>query len=461
MNIESVIQFSYDNRQSTIKRLIELSEIPSISADGFSKEQVRRSAQHVATLMKSLGLENVEILEQNDAHPYVYADWLHAKNAPTLLLYAHHDVQPPGRPEKWINSAFTPEERNGRLYGRGVVDDKAGILIHLAAIEAYLKTEKALPVNIKFIVEGEEEIGSSHLEKFLNQYHKKLQADIIILTDTCNLDTGIPSITYRLRGTSAVDVEIQTIDHPIHSGVWGGPVADAALVLCKIIAKLTDENGRITIPGFYDTVIEPSVEEKHILQNLPFNEVIFRKQAEMLDQLQLSGEKHYSVYERLWLRPSLSVIALEARNLKDSTPQIIETARARISIRTVPDQNPKDIQDKLINFLKKDPPYNARVTTIPAFCAPWWITNPEGPAFEAAIKALEKGYEHTVALIGCGATIPFVGPFSRALGNVPAILLGLEDPSCNAHSENESLNLDDFWKSIKSAVYLYESLATY
>jgi acetylornithine deacetylase/succinyl-diaminopimelate desuccinylase-like protein len=444
----------------TLTALKALAAIPSISARPAPDPEVKKSAQAVATWMKRIGLERVEILELEGVHPYVYGEHLHAgEGAPTVLLYAHHDVQPIGRETHWKSPPFEPTERDGRLYGRGVVDDKAGAAIHLAALEAYLKSG-GLPINVKMIVEGEEEIGSEHLGEFLQRHRDRLSADVIVLTDTGNLAAGLPSITYALRGIVIINVEVEALDHPLHSGMWGGTVPDAPLALCKLLGRLFDDSGRIAVPGFYDQVRELDDELRGRVRSLPYDEATFRSDAGVLADVPLAGEPGRNTYERMWHRPTLSLSALEAAPLLGASNQIVPSARARVGIRLVPDMDADDIARRVCAFLESDPPWKVRVkTSIKAASGPW-ITTPRGPAFEAAERALARGFGQEAVYIGCGGSIPFVEPFARVLGGVPALLIGLEDPVCNAHSENESLLLSDFEKAINSAVYLYEELAS-
>jgi acetylornithine deacetylase/succinyl-diaminopimelate desuccinylase-like protein len=458
MNVDPALRY-LDSHQPDFRRSLEkLSRIPSVSADGYPREDVRRSAEACAELMRAAGMTHTEILELPGVHPYAYGEWLGAgPDAPTLLLYGHHDVQPPGRPEKWISPAWEPTERNGRLYGRGTVDDKAGVMVHVAAIESYLKTGTC-PVNLKFLVEGEEEIGSDHLPAFLAKYAGRMQADYIVLTDTSNFDTGVPALTYQLRGIVAADITVSALDHPLHSGMWGGPVADPAMALAKIIARLTHDDGSIAIPGIDDGVETPPPAVRERMRGLPYDEQVFREQAGVLDGVKLVGEAGYTTYEKIWTRPSLSVNALEASSMRTVSNQIVDVARARVGIRIVPRQDPEALSHKLIAFLKKDPPFGVRVECEAQRGTPWWQTNPEGPAFAAALRAMEKGYGKSAALVGCGGSIGFVQPFSDALAGAPALLIGLEDPPCNAHSENESLHLGDWKKAMVSAVHLYAEL---
>ena len=458
-NVKAALQY-LDKHLDDFKRTLgDLVRIPSVSASGFSSDEVKRSAEAIGDVLRRVGLENVRVLEVPGVHPYVYGDWLHRPGAPTLLLYGHHDVQPPGRPEKWQTPAFEPVERKGRLYGRGSADDKGGIMAHVAAVEAYLQSGASLPCNVRFLVEGEEEIGSANLGKFLERYRALMAADFIVLSDTANFDTGVPALTYQLRGICQVDVEVQTLDHPLHSGMWGGAVPDPVQILCKLIAGLTDKHGALDIPGLYKDVAKPSKRQLKRIRKLPFNEKKFKKEAALVEGVKLWGEKDYSVYERLWTRPSLTVIAMESHPIAGSSNQIVDSARARLSLRTVPDMDARKAGMLLVKKLVSDPPYGARVTAKITGGTPWWTTDPEGPAYEAARRALKAGFKKETAMIGAGGSIGFVQPFADLLGGAPCLLMGVEDPACNAHSENESLHLEDWLKSMRSAVYLYDELS--
>jgi acetylornithine deacetylase/succinyl-diaminopimelate desuccinylase-like protein len=449
------------NLPSEVEKLISLARIPGVSAAGFDPRELERSAEAVAALLREAGLERVEVLTLDGSHPYVVGEWLHAgPDAPTALIYAHHDVQPPGRPEKWATPAFEPTLRaDGRLYGRGVVDDKAGLFVHLAALRACFAADARLPLNVKLLVEGEEEIGSPHLEPFLRAQRERLAADVILLSDTANLDAGIPSLTTSLRGLVNVDVRVRALDHPLHSGMWGGPVPDAATALVRILARLVDDRGVIQVPGLLDDVRVLSKDERARLARLPFDEKTFRAQAGMTDASALSGEPAFSAYERLWLRPSLAVTALDGAPLAGAANRLMEEAAARVGLRLAPSQDAARAAKLLAEFLRRDPPNGVAVEVSIESAASGWETSPVGPAFDAARRALEAGYGRELAFIGCGGSIPFVGPFAEVLGGAPALLLGLEDPICNAHGENESLNLDDFGKAARSAVHLYFELA--
>jgi Acetylornithine deacetylase/Succinyl-diaminopimelate desuccinylase and related deacylases len=438
-----------------VGELSDYSKIPSVSFPGFSAQALQDAAQWTAERMRQAGLENVALLEVASAPPFVYGDWLHAPGAPTVLLYAHYDVQPPGRPEKWKSPAFAPELRDGRLYGRGVVDDKAGGLMHLAALEAYLKTAGKLPVNVRFFIEGEEEIGSRHLEEFLRKYEDKLKADVLVLTDTANLDVGLPSITYRLRGLVDAVVAVRTLDHPVHSGMWGGPAPDALSALNQILSRLTGPDGKINIPDFYEGILPVTGKEQERLRALPYDEKLFKGQLGAVESLRLGGEKDFSVYERIWCRPAVAILGVDAPQVEKTSNQIVEWARAKVSVRIASGMDPQKSLDRLCRFLANDPPFGAEVRVTPGSAGDPWRIEPEGISYEAAVSALRKGYGRDPVFIGCGGTIPFVEPLTKHFGGIPALLIGLEDPFCNAHGENESLLLDDWRKGMLSAVHLY------
>jgi cysteinylglycine-S-conjugate dipeptidase len=457
--VDGALRYFDAHRPDFLETLRQMCRIPSISAEGFPPAEVKRSAEATATALRQAGVNNVEILEVPDVHPYVYGDWLGKPGAPTILLYGHHDVQPPGRPEKWVTPAFEPSERGGRLYGRGSADDKGGIMAHVAAVASYLHSAGGLPCNVRFLIEGEEEIGSEHLGAFLAKYRGKMDADFIVLSDTANFDTGIPALTYQLRGICTIDLEVRCLERPVHSGMWGGPLPDPAQILCRLIADLQGPKGELNVPGLYKNVARPSKRQLERIRKLAFNETKFKKDAGLRKGIALAGEKDYSVYERIWTRPSLTVIAMESHPIQGSSNQIVDSARARLSLRTVPNMDAKEAGKLVIKKLTTKPPYGAHVSARITNSTPWWTTDPEGPAFEAARRALKAGFKKETAMIGAGGSIGFVQPFADLLGGAPCLLMGVEDPPCNAHSENESLHLGDWDKCVRAAIYLYDELA--
>ncbi len=459
-SLDSVLSVLERGFEQTLAELVTLARIPSVSADGFDPGEVERSAEHVAQLLGKSGLERVELLRLPGAHPYVVGEWLRAGDAaPTVLIYAHHDVQPPGRLDRWETPAFEPTLRaDERLYGRGVVDDKAGLMVHLAAVRAWLEATSSLPLNLKLIVEGEEEVGSPHLAEFLRTHHERLAADVIVLSDTANLQTGLPSLTTSLRGLVGVDLTVRVLRQPIHSGMWGGAVADAATALTRLLARLIDDDGVLTLPGVFDDVPALDAVQRARLAALPFDEESFRADAGLLERAELAGERERSVYERLWWRPSLAVTALEGMLPGKAASQLTDVARAWVDVRLAPGQDPARVSELLVGRLQEKPPWGAQVTTEVRAAVPGWRIEPIGPAYDAARRALARGFGCEAVEIGCGGTIPFVGPFSEVMGGAPALLLGLEDPVCHAHGENESLHLGDFRKAARAAVHLLAEL---
>ena len=457
----SVLEQLDRGRAAAREELEALVRIPSVSAAGFDPGQVERSAEAVAELLGRSGLSGSRVLRLGDAHPYVLAEWCRAgPDAPTALVYAHHDVQPPGRESHWRTPPFEPVERDdGRLYGRGVVDDKAGVVLHAAALRAWLSAEGGLPLNVKFLVEGEEEIGSGHLAEFLRAHRESLACDVLVLSDTANLATGIPSLTTSLRGIVQVDVTVRALDHPLHSGMWGGPVPDAATALVRLLGRLVDDRGAPAVPGLEDDVPELAREEREALEALPFDPDAFRRDAGMLENAPFAGDPRHGVYERLWHRPSIALTALEGMPLAGAANQLMAEARARIGVRVAPGQDAQRVAHLVCDFVRRDPPAGVAVEVSVPAAVPGWSTRPVGPAFDAARRALEAGYGEPAAVIGCGGTIPFVGPFAEVMGGVPALLLGLEDPPCNAHGENESLDLDDFHRAARASAHLWAELA--
>src|SRR5262245_12745328 len=314
----------------TIEGLVRLAKIPSVSARPAPDPHVQASADCVAELMRDAGLTDVERLEVEGAHPYVLGHLVVDESLPTLLLYAHHDVQPEGDPARWTTPPFEPARRGDRLFGRGVVDDKAGIFVHLAAIAAWKRSVGRLPVNVHFIVEGEEEIGSEHLAEFLSTYRDRMPADAIVLTDTGNLEAGLPSLTTRLRGLVKVEVEVRGYGHALHSGFWGGPVPDPVAGMSKMLASLVKADGSIAVKGCVAGAKPIPKRERDALARLPYSEKALRADAGAVDGLALHKRGGAQVYASQWYAPALAVTALEASPVEGSSNQIVPSARARV-----------------------------------------------------------------------------------------------------------------------------------
>ena len=451
---------SFKNHTSDhISDLKDLVRIPSISFPGFDPTPVRQSAEAVANLLRKSGLHDVRILNADTGHPTAFGQWTGAPGKSTILLYAHHDVQPIGREELWTTPPFVPSERNGRLYGRGVSDDKGGVMMHVAAIGSYLASTGSLPINIKVAIEGEEEVGSTNLDQLLQGHRELFSADAVLIADSENFDSGIPSLTASLRGIVTVNIEVRALSSSVHSGTWGGPLPDPVLALAKMLAGLVDDRGQPSISGLMDKVRKLSTGEKADLEALPFKESLYRKQSKILHNVRIIGGEG-SVYEKMWYRPSIAVNAIEASSRRQAANIINDSAWARVGIRIVPDMDPSETLDMLKNHLMRHaPPWGVEVRIEQESPSRWWRTDTKGPVFEAARAALEKGYGSKPVIVGAGGSIPFVQTITEALGGVPALLFGVGDPYTAAHSENESLLISDWESGCRSLIHLFAELS--
>lgn len=457
--MHDVIQHLKDNYEHFVDLLRQQVAIPSVSVDGAHAAELEESARLVAEHMRQAGLEGVEILRYRDSYPYVYGEWCHAPGKPTVFLYSHHDVQPCNT-GGWESDPWVLTRRNGRLYGRGAADDKGGTVAQLASIQAWLRTHGSLPVNVKMLVEGEEEIGSKNLQGFFQEHKNRIKSDVIVVTDTGNLQAGLPCLTYSLRGIVEIHVEVQTLKQAVHSGEGGGTLPDAAIALNVILARLYAHQKKYAIPGLYDQVRKLSAKELAGFKSLPFDVKKYRKESALLPGLDLTTPKGMHVLEQKWRQPAVTVIAQEASSIKQKSNQVLPSARAIVSVRIVPDQKPKDVFKAIRALLMKDPPYGCKVNvTLSEHLVDWWMTDPTGPAFDACMKALASGFGKKPHAIGCGGSIGFVGPLSKLFGGAPALLIGIEDPHSQPHSQNESLNEGEFAKVAASLAHLYQNLA--
>lgn len=410
--------------RAALERLIS---IPSVSADGFDPARVRECAETVADLYRLAGFPEVRLLEIDGAHPAVFAHYPAPPGAPTVLLYAHHDVQPPG--DGWTSPAFAPEERDGRLYGRGSADDKAGVALHLHAFRAH---GGAPPVGVKVIIEGEEEIGSLHLGRFIDTYHDLLAADAIVIADSGNWRTGQPALTTSLRGLVDCTVEVRTLDRAVHSGMYGGPLPDALIVLGRLLATLHDDRGRVAIQGLVSGEAE----------QLDLTEDELRKEAGVVDGVELIGEG--SLTSRLWTRPAVSVLGIDAPHVAESINQLVPAARARVSLRLAPGDDPDRAMDALVDHLEANAPWGARVTVTPGARGRAFSLRTEGAAFDAFRAAFREAWPTEPVDIGVGGSIPFVAAFAEAFPRASILLTGVVDPVAGIHGPDESVHLDDF-----------------
>jgi acetylornithine deacetylase/succinyl-diaminopimelate desuccinylase-like protein len=443
-----------DDLQSYALRELEtLVKIPSVSFPGFDRRHVHESAEATGDCLKRAGFQNVELAQIDGCFPYVVGEFTVNPEFPTYLLYAHHDVQPAGREELWKSPPFVPTLRDGRLYGRGTADDKAGILVHATALKAILADPSyvnSLKANLKIIIEGEEEVGSDHLLDFLKQNRERLSADAIIVTDTGNIQQGVPSLTTSLRGLVVVEVEVKSLKAPLHSGIWGGGVVDPVQVLIKMISGLTDMTGKILLKS----IGKSNRAQKY---RVPISKKEFAEQAGVLKTNSVPND----FFTQIWDMPSLSINAIQASSEKLANNIVCDRAYARLGIRLTAREKGAKVQAELIKKLKGLAPSSVEVSIRGQEPADAWSTNPFDKknrwAFEVAEKALEKGFGVKPVHIGCGATIPFIAPFEKAL-NAPVISIGIEDPLTLAHSENESLLVDDFFKAIASEIEIFKSV---
>jgi acetylornithine deacetylase/succinyl-diaminopimelate desuccinylase-like protein len=456
--LDAALQHFAAHKSAFLNDLKDLIRKPSISFPGFDQNPVRRCAEAVADHFRTAGFQDVRLLEVDNGNPSVFAQMTDAAGKPTVLLYAHYDVQPIGREEHWTTPPFEPSERNGRLYGRGAADDKGGVAMYLAALGSFLQTSGSLPVNVKVLIDGEEEIGSSNLSAILEKNRALLSADAVVIADSENVDSGVPTLTASLRGIVTVNVEVRSLASSVHSGTWGGPLPDPVIALCRMIAGTVDDAGNIAVPGLMDPVRPLSSTDKAHVDALPFNEASYRKQSKLLEGAKIIGGAG-SVYEKMWYRPSIAVNAFEASSRKQAANIINDAAWARIGIRTVPDMDPAKTVELLTSHLKKLAPWGVQVTVQPESPAAWWKTDTNGALFETALRALEKGYGRKPVVAGAGGSIPFVQTITEALGDVPALLFGVGDPFTAAHSENESLLISDWEKGCTSILRLLAGLS--
>jgi acetylornithine deacetylase/succinyl-diaminopimelate desuccinylase-like protein len=445
MAIDSSLQ---DFARSELEKLVR---IPSISFSGFEPKFIDDSAQATQDLLRRVGFKNVEITSIDGCFPYVLAESDFHPEKPTCLLYAHHDVQPPGRLELWSSPPFEPQEREGRLFGRGTADDKAGILVHAAAMEYFRKKGEELPVNLKVLIEGEEEIGSSHLPKFLEQNRERLRSDVIIVTDTANIQSGVPTLTVSLRGLVVVEIVLKSMKAPLHSGMWGGAIPDPVSILINILASLVDFDGNIQL-----TSIGKSKRVDY--SSIPVSKAEFADQAGLMNADLVKDD----FLDRTWNRASFAINAIQASSEKLANNVICDRAYARLGIRISKNESARRVLEELKEKIMRELPQGIEIELRHQEPAEAWSIDPYADshrwAFKAAETALEKVFERELVYAGCGATIPFIGPFERAFG-APVLTLGVEDPYTLAHSENESLLLSDFYKCIESEILLFSELA--
>jgi len=433
--------------------------IPGISTDGEHRKEINKSCSLICDFMRQTGLQNVREISFGDSYPYAYGEWLGAPGKPTLFFYSHHDVQPVNFLDQWLSDPWKLTRRDGRLFGRGSADDKAAIIGQLGAIGAFLKTKGSLPVNVKVLCEGEEEVGSRNLQGFFKGHRECIDSDVIVVCDTENIEVGLPCITHALRGIVAAKVKVTTAKFPVHSGMGGGAMADSAWILAQVLSRLDHQSSGVPVPGFEIDLAKVTPEEASLYQSLPFDLTKARQDLGILDGVSFSTPAGRSFYEQTWRHPTATIIAMQASTIQGASNQVLPTAEAVVSCRIVPNMNPEKTFEQLKAHLEKNPPFGAKVTVEP-YGPPvsWWSTNPKGPAFQAAMDSMTEAFGKKAVPIGCGGTIGFVGPLVELLGGAPALLLGIEDPQSNAHAPNESLHEGDWKKLMRSMVLMMEKM---
>jgi acetylornithine deacetylase/succinyl-diaminopimelate desuccinylase-like protein len=408
--------------------LERLGRVPSMSAPGYDAAPVRETARLTAELFTAAGV-NARVIEKDGAHPAVVGRVAGPTGSPTVLLYAHHDVQPPGPRDRWKTDPFGPTERDGRLYGRGIADDKAGIAAHLAALRAYGGKP---PCSVVLFIEGEEESGSTHLMDFLKAETDTLRCDAVIIADSANWRIGHPAITTTLRGNALVTVEVRVSDHAVHSGGFGGAVPDALMAMARLLASLHDDLGRVAVAGLKTGDADP----------LDLKDDELRRWVGTRPSVKLIGDG--SITSRLWRKPSLSIIGLDATPVKEASNTLWPVATARLSMRVPPGQDAKAAQDALVKHLESHAPWGAELKVTRGPTGEAFTGTTSGPAYAALKDALGAAWGRPAIDIGQGGSIPFLFDFARTFPGAALLVTGVEDPESNAHSENESLHLAEF-----------------
>ena len=452
--MQKVAEYIGKNNDRYVSELREFCAIPSVSTKSEHKKDIERCAQWLASQMKKIGLEHLEVIPTK-GHPLIYADWLHAPGKPTLLFYGHYDVQPAEPLDLWLSPPWELTLRDGDLYARGVVDDKGQVFIHLKALEAFFQQEGKLPVNVKFIIEGEEEVGSDNIYEFMEKERKRLEADALVVSDTTMLGKGIPSVCYGLRGLSYYEMVVTGPTVDLHSGSFGGAVPNPLNIACEMMAPLHNADGRVTIPGFYDDVVPLTDKERKILAELPFDEKGFQTAT---GARQLPGEKGYTVPERIWARPTLDINGMFGGYTGEGAKTVIgSTATVKFSTRLVPNQDPKKIARLVEEHMKRIAPPSVSIEFRTLSTGDAWLAPFDHPIVQAGKAALEKGFGKKAVFIREGGSIPLVSTMYKSLG-MPCVLLGFGLPDENAHAPNERLNLENYLKGILSIAYFYHEV---
>jgi acetylornithine deacetylase/succinyl-diaminopimelate desuccinylase-like protein len=453
--VDKIKDYILNNYNEYVEELKSFLKIPSISALPENRNNIVQAAEFLVNKLKLAGLNRVEMYKTEN-HPIVYGEWLGAPSKPTLLVYGHYDVQPVDPVELWTNPPFEPVIKDGKIWARGATDDKGQLYVHIKSVEAFIKSYGSLPINIKFLIEGEEEIGSESLNPFIEQNKDLLKCDAILISDTSLYGPGLPTLTYGLRGLSYVEIEVTGPNRDLHSGTYGGAVANPINVLTEIIAKLHDKYGKITIPHFYNDVLKISKKEKSNFSKLKFSDRLYKKD---LGVNELDGERGYSTLEKLWIRPTLDCNGIWGGFIGAGAKTVIPSkASAKISMRLVPNQDPVKISKAFTKYVKSLAPKSVKIN-IKNLHSGFPVMVPiENKIISKAAAAMEKAFGKDTIFMRDGGSIPIVVDFVKQL-NAPVILMGLGLDNENAHAPDEHFDLKHFKLGILSSAYVIDELS--
>ena len=453
--MKDVIKYIELNADTYVGELKDYLRIPSISTLSSNKKDMLKCAKFVSTKLKDAGMKNIKIIPTK-GHPLVYGDWMKAPGKPTVLIYGHYDVQPVDPINLWKSDPFEPVVKDGKIWARGANDNKGQNLVHIKSVEAYMKTLGKLPVNVKFLIEGEEEIGSPNLEVFLKKNKKLLKCDAVLISDTSLYAEGIPTINYGLRGLAYLEVELTGPDRDLHSGSFGGSVANPINELAKLISKLHDKNGKVTVPNFYKDVLPFTKKENENIKTLKFSDAKFAKELKVKE---LQGEKGFNTLQRLWGRPTLDCNGIWGGFTEEGAKTVLPSkATAKISMRLVPNQDSKKVGKEFTKYVKSLVPKSIKIKVTEMHGGSPVVIPLEHPAILAASKATTKAFGKKTVYTREGGSIPIVVEFVKQL-SAPAILMGLGLDSDNIHSPNEHFSLKSFDLGIKSSAYFFDEFA--
>ncbi len=445
--------FVRQNQDRLLEELKELLRIPSVSTLPDHAGDVRRAAEYVAGKLRDAGMENVEVIA-TDRHPLVYADWLHAPGKPTVLCYGHYDVQPADPLELWESPPFEPAVRNGNVYARGSADDKGQMYMHIKAVEALRAVNGTLPLNLKFLIEGEEEVGGASITKYVAENHEKLKADVALVSDTNMYAPGLPTLNVGLRGLVYMEVEARGAMRDLHSGMYGGAAPNAVFGLIELLAKVKNARGEIKVPGMHDEILPPSPEEKASWASLPFSEKEFLKNE--VGSSKLTGESKFSVLERTWARPTFEVHGIAGGFTGAGSKTVIPaTATAKVSFRLVPNQDPDKVIAAFEKFVAKNAPRGITMHVKVLGKGPGLLVKTDHPAIQVAARAFSDVFGKPTVFTRSGGSIPIVGDFAAELG-IPTILMGFGLADDGLHSPNEKYNIENYYKGIMTVAHFFE-----